>query len=58
MYIFLQISCMNDLNTECENNYCECDRKLVLEMDNATNFLGSCPKDPGCSKLDAWKSKT
>ena len=49
---------MNDLNTECENSYCECDRKLVLEMDNATNFLGSCPKDPGCSKLDAWKNKS
>ena len=49
---------MNHLNDECEKRYCECDRKLILEMVNATNFLGTCPKDPGCNKLNAWKTNT
>ena len=52
-----QIQCMDHLNSECEQTYCNCDRALVLEMINATNSLGACPKDPGCEKIDAWKLK-
>ena len=48
---------MDHLNSECEQTYCKCDRALVLEMINATNSLGACPKDPGCEKIDAWKVK-
>ena len=55
---FFQIQCMDHLNDECEKRYCECDRALISEMVNATNSLGACPKDTGCEKLDAWKTKT